>query len=120
MKMLIDYLQKEFEDVCRFYPKNIRLQTFKKRMLDMAIIYHNKQENYINHLHEEAILQSNDYIRLRMQCTALEAVLLIHGVNDYPAWMEKDPKYLIHTAVELQSKNMVRTPNLLIGYVNKS
>lgn len=49
-------------------------------------------------------------ILLSEQIEALEAVCVIHGINDFPAWMEKGRDYLVQNAVMLSKSNEVQVP----------
>lgn len=44
---------------------------------------------------------------------SLECICIIHGINDYPALMNKDLKILMDEVLELRDENQVRVPEKL-------
>lgn len=64
--------------------------------------------------------KSREFTMLRNNKIALEAICLIHGINDYPLWLDKGVQYLVseahwfmdHGELQLSSQHMEMLENL--------
>jgi len=43
----------------------------------------------------------------------MEAIFLIHGINDFPAWLNKDKKILIGQLLEMKAQSQIQIPEQL-------
>lgn len=80
-------------------------------------------EAYISHLELENIQLSRklfyEYQRLRSNTEALEAICIIHGIIDFPAWLAKGKNLLVATAVDHYHQDTVQLPYSLIELLNQ-
>ena len=106
MKEYISYLKSElYNSIKTKAPDSVVNRNYIA--LEKAEKYYDKTEAYIKDLELDYFI---DTTALRQQITMLEAVLLIHGVNDFPVYMSKGLDYLKAWAVENNSKGILQLP----------
>jgi len=105
----IQYLHKEVNE-----EKNISIAAMKKRTLNICETYFAASEGFINKLQWEQLEMMDEIHRLKNTIHSLEAILLIHGVNDFPMWQQKGSDYLVDVVLELNEKKQMQKPTMMI------
>lgn len=78
-------------------------------IIKALIDYQHHAELWISELEMDimAFVKVNSQDKIR---TSLEAICLIHGISDFPIWMERDKNYLVYQAEELQAEGLITLP----------
>jgi hypothetical protein len=91
-------------------------------ILKTLIDYQQQAETYISTLEmENAQLASGkirEIDRLKKIKESFEAICIIHGITDFPAWMNKGHETLIPEAIELYKENTIALPNALRQFID--
>lgn len=101
----ISHLENDIRDA-----KTPRQLAYKKHALEACRDYKAENEAYIKKLEDEALEMQESIIELRDHIHRLEAILIIHGISDFPAWFEKGTSYLVDMALELEHKKQMQIP----------
>lgn len=92
-------------------------------ILKALIDYQQKTERYISHLEMEIFHLTNGKIReiekLKAVQLSFEAICIIHGIMDFPAWMAKGTNYLFNEAIEMKKENMMQLPYQFLKMVEE-
>lgn len=100
-----------------------RYLTMQNLTLKSLWEYQNIVELYISHLELEnlelTLKRSTEYQRMAGQKEALEAICIIHGILDFPAWMSKGKNYLVAEAVDFYRQGMIQIPDSLHNLINE-
>ncbi len=99
--------------------KNLRFAAIKKRQFDVCKQYYTQMEEYTMSLENDMLDSEREHTikinTLKDHILRLECILLIHGVNDYPAWFAKGAGLLIDLTLELSRKNEIYKVERLIN-----
>ncbi len=86
------------------------------------IDYQEQTEMYISTLEMENMQLANGRIKeiekLKTIKESFEALCIIHGIMDFPIWMNRGKKYLVNEAVELYRENMITLPYSLREWID--
>ena len=53
------------------------------------------------------------------QNQSLEAICIIHGITDFPAWLNKGNRYLVYEAIKIHSERAIAFPHALRKFIDK-
>ncbi len=100
-----------------------RFLSFQNLILKSIIEYQEQTEMYISTLEMEnmqlVVGKINEIEKLKDIQESFEAICIIHGIMDFPAWMRKRKNYLVHEAVFLYKEGMVTIPYQLKEKMDK-
>jgi hypothetical protein len=92
-------------------------------ILKNLIDYQQRTERYISTLEMENVRLSNGRIKeiekLKDIKESFEALCIIHGIMDFPIWMNRGKNYLICEAISHQKENMITLPYSLKEWIDK-
>ncbi len=87
------------------------------------INYQEQTEMYISTLEMENMQLANGRIKeiekLKSIKESFEALCIIHGIMDFPIWMNRGNRYLVNEAVELYRENMITLPYSLREWIDR-
>lgn len=87
------------------------------------IDYQHQTEMYISTLEMENMQLANGRIKeienLKLVQESFEAICIIHGIMDFPIWMNRGNKYLVNEAVSIYRANMITLPYSLKEWIDK-
>lgn len=89
----------------------IALVKQKEYLINELIANENANEHYSNRLNEELHAVAMKHEHLKEHIFMLEAILLIHGVDDFPAWFAKGKKYLFNQVMYNQHTGYAQLPS---------
>jgi hypothetical protein len=112
-KAYIRFLEKELIEFKRNNPKNLRIAAMKQRAIEVCNRQLTFSESFIYKLTKDGNDLQWEVSRLSSKVTDLEAIALIHGINDFPMWMNKGSGYLMNEVIHLHKINQRQTPALL-------
>lgn len=91
--------------------------SMQNNIIKAIIDYQHQTEQIIGHLEWEnwglAKGKVNEIEKLKLIKESLEAVCIIHGIMDFPMWMNKGNRYLVHQAVEDYRNDTITLPCVL-------
>ncbi len=100
-----------------------RFITMQNLTLKALAEYQKQAESYISHLELEnlelTLKTSKEYQRMASYKESLEAICIIHGILDFPAWMAKGKNYLVAEAVDFYHQGMIQIPDSLHNLINE-
>jgi len=89
----------------------------QNNIIKAIIDYQHQTEQIIGHLEREnwglAKGKVNEIEKFKLIKESLEAVCIIHGIMDFPMWMNKGNRYLVHQAVEDYRNDTITLPCVL-------
>lgn len=92
-------------------------------IIKSLIDYQQQTEAYISTLEMEVFQLANGKIKeienLKSIKESFEAICIIHGIMDFPVWMNRGKKYLINEAVELHKEKMITLPHKLNEWIDR-
>ena len=91
--------------------------SMQNNVIKALIDYQHQTESIIGHLEWENIELArgkvNEIERLKLVQESLEAVCIIHGIMDFPIWMNRGNHYLVTQAVSDYRSNTITIPYAL-------
>lgn len=93
---------------------NTKAVAARLRIINVLVDYYNHAEQYIRRLNEENFSNSLKTIELNQRCESLEAICLIHGIDDFKAWLQKGYHYLVASAADKNKKQVATTPRRIL------
>ena len=96
-------LQKDLEYMADHTKVSDRFLDRKNKIVGHIISYHNYMESFVMELEKE-----NDF--LKKVITSLKAICVIHGVVDFPRFLQWGKTLLVSRANELQQEDKFRLP----------
>lgn len=100
-----------------------RFITTQNLIIKSLIDYQQQTEKYISTLEMENVELSLDRIKqfekFKHTIQAFEAVCFIHGINDFPIWMNKGINCLVHEVIQQHKENVIILPSSLKEWINK-
>ena len=97
--------------------------SFQNLILKALIDYQQKTEWYISTLEMENMQLVRGRIReiekLKEVQESFEAICIIHGIMDFPVWMNKGKNYLVCEAVYQYKDGMITLPSKLMDWIDK-
>lgn len=91
--------------------------SMQNNIIKAIIDYQHQTEQIIGHLEWEnwglAKGKVKEIEKLKLIKESLEAVCIIHGIMDFPMWMNKGNRYLVHQAVEDHNNDTITLPCVL-------
>lgn len=97
--------------------------TVQNLIIKSLIDYQQQTEKYISMLEMENVELSMDRIKqfekLNHTIESLEAICIIHGIIDFPVWVNKGSGYLVDEAVQHYKENILVLPRALKEWINK-
>lgn len=124
-----DRTSEKFEAAVKLLRKNLQYLADQDKVSPKFIALHNgiirTLIDFQHHTNSRISDLEMDVIQLMMKkpiffqelhdtIEALEAICLIHGIIDFPAWMAKGKSYLVHEAINLHSQKTIQVPTLLL------
>ena len=98
----------------------ISIQT---KIIEALINYQHQTEYLISEIEwdmfETAKTKELQFKKLKDHIISLEAICIIHGIMDFPVWMNKGKNYLVSHAVEEHHKKRIQLPSLLHEQIQK-
>lgn len=95
----------------------------QNQIIKSIINYQNEVEALLLWYEKNAInlnvAYNNEYRKLKDALISFEAICIIHGVNDFPIWMNKGKEYLVATAVDLYHKEEIQIPERIALSISK-
>lgn len=86
-------------------------------IIKALINYQHQTERIISDLEWEvtelARGKVNEIERLKKVQESFEAICIIHGIMDFPIWMNKGNRYLVHEAIYNYRNKIIQLPELL-------
>ena len=118
---------KSLEEDITWYEKqddpNARVLAKKRAVLANLKKYGENIEKVIQYYSAELaqvnVLHGQDEARLAKQCENLEAICLIHGIDDLAAWVGSGPDFNMTEAIILHKDGLIRIPNKLYERIEK-
>ena len=100
-----------------------RFITMQNLTLKSLTEFQKQVELYISHLELEnlelTLKISKEYQRQASHKESLEAICIIHGILDFPAWIAKGKNYLVAEAVDFYHQGMIQIPDSLHNLINE-
>ncbi len=97
--------------------------TVQNLIIKSLIDYQHQTEQYISTLEMENVELSANRIKqfdkYRHTIQAFEALCIIHGIMDFPIWMNRGKNYLVNEAIQLHKENIITLPSALKEWINK-
>jgi hypothetical protein len=109
MKDFEKYIEYLKEDLLESKNKGLSENIIQAKYNHLSRIYeyYTSTESYIKDLELDYYLDTE---LLKQQCAMMEAILLIHGINDFSAYMSKGIDYLRSMAMEMNAKGVIQIP----------
>lgn len=130
-----DRINKAFEQAVKQLQENLQYladnEKVSKKFISMqnAIIkalidFQQQTESLISHYEmdiTEFTIKINKFReKYGNRITSLEAVCIMHGITDFPAWLAKGTGYLVNEAVTLQKENTMLLPYQFIKMIEET
>lgn len=100
-----------------------RFITMQNSIIKALINYQHQTEKLIGNLEWEIIELAKGKVseieRLKIAQESLQAICIIHGITDFPMWIKKGNKYLIHQAITDYKENIITIPYLFQEKFNR-
>jgi hypothetical protein len=99
-----------------------RFVSMQNGVINALIAFQQQTECIIEALEEELLKTSQEQVRevkkLQEVKTAFEALCIIHGIMDFPMWMQRGMQSLVSQALEDQKSKCFTLPYSLLEMIN--